>query len=314
VTTINVVVNPPAQVNVSAQAAVGAQVSTSQLQYSATVQTSGLQGPQGAQGIQGTAGPGLQIIDTLNSVSELPPTGAQGDGYIINGDLYVWGQRDIRYVGSTAASGNTASIPSGHRAGDLMIALLYRDSGANVTPSTPSGWTSRVSIGNRARVVSRIAQSSSEPAISEAISNAIVVNCYRGVDNVNPIGNQNASVETVGNAGNIQYPAVSESQSGSWFVALAGHNSIDTALQTAPPGMVNKSSAVDAFCHVVSHDTNQIATAFAFANVAIGGTTSARATYVGELKRAPTGWYNAGLIVKQPPTGVLLLENGQPGL
>jgi hypothetical protein len=43
-------------------------------------------GPTGATGPQGT---GLLIIGTLNNVGELPPSPTDGDGYIINGDLWV---------------------------------------------------------------------------------------------------------------------------------------------------------------------------------------------------------------------------------
>lgn len=65
----------------------------------------GIQGERGIQGIPGATGPqglpgetgpkgdvgaGLNIKGTYATVGELPASGAEGDGYIINGDLYVW--------------------------------------------------------------------------------------------------------------------------------------------------------------------------------------------------------------------------------
>lgn len=54
----------------------------------------GAQGDPGEQGPEGPAGPtgsGLQIIDTLASTDDLPVSGSAGDGYLIDGHLWVWG-------------------------------------------------------------------------------------------------------------------------------------------------------------------------------------------------------------------------------
>lgn len=50
----------------------------------------GPDGPQGPVGPQGPEGPPLAIQGTLNNVGELPGSGSPGDGYLINGELYVW--------------------------------------------------------------------------------------------------------------------------------------------------------------------------------------------------------------------------------
>jgi len=52
----------------------------------------GPQGPQGEVGATGATGAGINIIGTLNDSSELPATGDPGDGYLIDGDLWVWAE------------------------------------------------------------------------------------------------------------------------------------------------------------------------------------------------------------------------------
>lgn len=50
----------------------------------------GIQGPAGPQGIQGPMGPGVKILGELSSTANLPPTGTVGEGYLIDGDFWVW--------------------------------------------------------------------------------------------------------------------------------------------------------------------------------------------------------------------------------
>lgn len=47
-------------------------------------------GPQGEQGIQGDMGPGISIVGTLTSTTELPATGTLGEGYLIGGNFWGW--------------------------------------------------------------------------------------------------------------------------------------------------------------------------------------------------------------------------------
>ena len=74
--------------------------------------TTGPTGPQGQQGIQGVTGPtgptgtkgddgtSVTILGTFNNTSELPTTGNNiGDGYLIDGDLYVWDGNQFNNVG-----------------------------------------------------------------------------------------------------------------------------------------------------------------------------------------------------------------------
>jgi len=49
----------------------------------------------GLAGKQGPVGPGVNIRGVLPSTAELPPTGEPGYGYVIEGDLWVWGNGDV---------------------------------------------------------------------------------------------------------------------------------------------------------------------------------------------------------------------------
>ena len=67
----------------------------------------------------GGSGGGINIIDNLSSTNDLPSTGNAGDGYIINGDLFVWNQTTNSWdnvgniqgpAGSNGANGQNALI------------------------------------------------------------------------------------------------------------------------------------------------------------------------------------------------------------
>lgn len=63
-------------------------------------------GPQGPQGVQGPQGPkgedgtGVSIKGSFDSPEDLPPSGENGDAYLIGGDLYVWTGAAWQNVGS----------------------------------------------------------------------------------------------------------------------------------------------------------------------------------------------------------------------
>lgn len=65
----------------------------------------GLRGLQGERGLRGEVGPqgpqgnGLTIIDELTSVENLPAGGANGDAYLIDGELHVWVLTEFRNLG-----------------------------------------------------------------------------------------------------------------------------------------------------------------------------------------------------------------------
>jgi len=59
-------------------------------------------GPQGDKGDRGDPGVGLNIIGPLPSESHLPPTGNEGDAYVMEdtGDLWMWLDGDWRNIGN----------------------------------------------------------------------------------------------------------------------------------------------------------------------------------------------------------------------
>ena len=63
--------------------------------------TTGPQGAQGAQGPAGTNGTSVVILGTFSSDGDLPSVGnSNGDGYLIDGDLWVWADTEWVNVGA----------------------------------------------------------------------------------------------------------------------------------------------------------------------------------------------------------------------
>jgi len=98
--------------------------------------SSGLAGFTGSQGPQGSA---VTITGTLNNVNQLPPTGSNGQAYLIDGNLHTWtgsawtnvgqiqgptgytGSQGVGYTGSQGNVGYTGSVGEGYTGskGDL---------------------------------------------------------------------------------------------------------------------------------------------------------------------------------------------------
>jgi hypothetical protein len=103
----------------------------------------------GAKGDAGKDGTSVKILGTLSSTTELPTSGnTQGDGYLINGELYVWDGSKWNNVGSIKGDkGDT-----GDKGDDGMDAPYYeiryaKNGSTTSAPSltktalNPSGWT-----------------------------------------------------------------------------------------------------------------------------------------------------------------------------
>ncbi len=83
-----------------------------------------VKGEKGDKGDQGDQGQGLNIKGSLSNESELPPTGLEGDCYLINGDLYVWDDTNKVWInngnikgekgdkGDIGLKGNTGVTPN----------------------------------------------------------------------------------------------------------------------------------------------------------------------------------------------------------
>lgn len=184
-------------------------------------------------------------------------------------------------VGST-----TATIPA-HQAGDLILVFSYRD--GNTTPPTlVSGFTNIHSSGtasNSSRLAYKLAASSSEVTGTWANATSTIVVIYRGVDQSNPIGG--ASI-TGGTSTTINFPSLTMqvTDGSSWVAGFVGHRSTDTAINTAPAGMMYRYSVTDGTDQAAFHDSNGGVTSWSSSNASIGGTSSGYSSVTVEIRAA----------------------------
>jgi hypothetical protein len=100
----------------------------------------GPQGPQGqtgATGPQGPAGTGINILGSFTNVNQLPSTGNPGDGYLINGNLYVWDSQNNQYINVGNIQGPTGPQGAQGPAGPQGTAGATGATG----PAGPAGQT-----------------------------------------------------------------------------------------------------------------------------------------------------------------------------
>ncbi len=186
------------------------------------------------------------------------------------------------------ATGTTsASIPA-HQKGDLIVAFCFRD-GSNTPPTVPTGrnW----SIAKRdtgantcsAMVVYKFARHSAETTGTFTSASSTIVHVYRGAKNIGGVAETGASGTT------ITYPTVSMSVSDgtSWVAGFAGHRAVDTSLQTAPEGMVNRSTVVDTTDECAGHDTNGGVSSWSKTDVSVGGSSTGWRAITVEIIAAP---------------------------
>jgi len=89
----------------------------------------GPQGPKGDTGLQGETGEGIRILGTLNDESELPISGEIGDGYVIDGDFYVWNGSIWENVGPIVGpTGANVEISTNPPSGEITAGTLWYDS------------------------------------------------------------------------------------------------------------------------------------------------------------------------------------------
>ena len=201
----------------------------------------------------------------------------------------------ISFVG--AAGGTTSVTIPEHKIGDFMIAFAFRD-GSTTNPTigtgSPTAWTS---ITNTTDGTScslsmgwKIAASTSETTGTWTNASRMLVAVYRGqLSSGTPIGTFNPGA---GTTDPVNYPATTLANSNvsgsSWWLAFAGHRSIDTSLDNPPSGMVSTHNSVDAVCEISSFDTGGPATGnWPSTNVTVSGTASGWQTVVVELKAEP---------------------------
>lgn len=216
----------------------------------------------------------------------------------------------ITFVG--AATGTTSATPPAHVVGDIMIVFAFRD-GSTTNPTIGTGSpTTFTTITNTTDGTScsvsagwKRCASTSETTGTWTNASRLVCLIYRGMlASATPVGTFQTSN---GTTNTINYPAVTLTRAqNSWFLALAGHASVDTTLETPPTNMVLRSSAVDATAETAVFDTDSIQIKnWPSTDVAISGTASNWITLVLELFADPTTYPNNYQFVRttQNPTG-----------
>ena len=175
----------------------------------------------------------------------------------------------ISFVGSV--TGTTSATLPAHQAGDVIVAFAFND-GATTIPTLGSGFTSTTTrtgtlsaciVGYRRATVTNTASGTWTNATS------VIFVIYR---NVGSIG---GSAVASGTSTSITFPAVTlTNQTGSsWIVGFVGSSSTNVAIETAPSGMINRTSVSDATDEAAAHDTNSGLSSFTSKTATIGGTS-----------------------------------------
>ena len=104
---------------------------------------------QGSKGENGADGTSVKIKGSLDSASQLPATGnEEGDGYLIDGNLYVWDGSKWNNVGTIKGDKGDPGSPGAPGEDADYYELRYAKNGSTTSPPSlsktsvnPSGWT-----------------------------------------------------------------------------------------------------------------------------------------------------------------------------
>lgn len=105
----------------------------------------GAKGDKGDKGDKGTDGTSVNILGSYSSEAELNsahPTGNEGDGYLVNGDLYVWSASLNKWdnVGSIKGPAGDQGLPGENGIGISSVSTEFYLSTSKTTP-TDGRWT-----------------------------------------------------------------------------------------------------------------------------------------------------------------------------
>ena len=183
----------------------------------------------------------------------------------------------IKYIGS--ATGTTSATLPTHAAGDLILIFAYNEVNTTI-PTLPTGYTSKSTVTSGSaddaavRVGYKIAASSSETSGTWTNASQIVVLVYRGVDQTTPLGTFGSTSYTTQLDWTAVYPTLTlgVTTGTSWIVGFGGSNATNSAIDTAPSGMVRRDKVTGA-CEVAGFDTFGGRAAWSSQSVVLGGTT-----------------------------------------
>lgn len=177
------------------------------------------QGVKGDKGEDGTDGTSVKILGSLSSTSELPTSGNEaGDGYLINGELWVWSGTEWNNVGSIKGDKGDKGDKGndGEDGADAdYYELRYAKNGStttapplSVTAVNPSGWsTTQPTIGTAEYLWMTIAKKTADGlTLVQQWSKPVRITPYDGKDGANgksPVmvfrGTYNSSTTYYGN-------------------------------------------------------------------------------------------------------------------
>lgn len=192
------------------------------------------------------------------------------------------------FVGS--ATGTTSATLPAHQANDLIVGFAFRD-GSTTLPTVPAGWTTQDSGAANANclvLVSKIAASSGETTGTFTNATSVNFHVYRGIDLTTPIG---AKAQGVSTTTSHTFPGLTlqVTDGTSWVGAFIGSRAIDSAIETPPTGMTNRSTTLDATDETAGHDTNGGVSSWSSVGITQGGTTTGSRSVVYEIRAASTG-------------------------
>ena len=149
----------------------------------------------GAKGDAGKDGTSVKILGTLSSTTELPTSGnTQGDGYLINGELYVWDGSKWNNVGSIKGDKGDTGDKGDDGIDAPYYEIRYAKNGSTTsapsltkTALNPSGWTTtQPSVSTGYYLWMTIAKKTADgSSLIEQWSKPIRITPYDGTDGKN---------------------------------------------------------------------------------------------------------------------------------
>ncbi len=186
---------------------------------------------------------------------------------------------------------NSVAIPT-HAVGDLILIFAFRD-GAGTTPTLPAGYTSSAdnSANNSSfRLGYKIATSTSETSGTWTDATAVLVQVYRPSVNATLSLGSTPNSFTDGFETIVTYPSLTLdiTDGSSWVAGFVGHRANNTATNTPPTGMVNRSYFTDVINRAGGQDTNGGVAAWSSTTIDVGGSASAYHSIVVEVVETVT--------------------------
>lgn len=194
----------------------------------------------------------------------------------------------ITFVGSATGT-NTATLPA-HNSGDLIIVFACRESAVNtIPPSTAAGFTSVSSSSGvfTYRVATRVSDGSLANIGTWTNATAVVALIYRGAVATGPVFDVAYTSTSP-----VTYPALTIAGSPRLVVGFAA-SSLDTntMLQTAPAGMVNRTSIRNTVI-IGAHDSDGAVASWTAKTTSIVAANSIGFTIaISEAVTATGSWY-----------------------